>query len=157
MTTNHAQFGQANSVLKAADLPLTYNAVDILERNLATRADKVALYSRERSLTFQAVADEANQVGQALLHLGVRFGECVGILAPDSAEWVTSFFGTIKIGAIAICMNTLLQTHEYEYILRDSRARVLIIHESLLPAIAPLRNQLTTLPQLVVIGRSPAR
>ena len=77
---------------------------------------------KERCLTFQEVAHEANQVGNALKRLGVRFGDCVGILAPDSAEWLTAFFGTIKIGAVAICMNTLLQAHEYDYILRDSRA-----------------------------------
>ena len=79
--------------MKAAELPLTYNAVAILEHNLMARADKTALYSAARELTFRAVADEVNQVGNALLQMGVHFGECVGILAPDSAEWVTAFFG----------------------------------------------------------------
>lgn len=139
--------------MKAIELPLSYNAVDLLERNLPARAGKVALYSRARSLTFQAVADEANQVGNALLRLGVRFGDCVGILAPDSAEWVTAFFGTIKLGAVAVCLNTLLQTEEYDYILRDSRLRVLIVHESLLPLIDPLRGKHATLQQLIVIGQ----
>lgn len=139
--------------MRATDLPLDYNAVDVLERNLATRADKVALYSSARCLTFQEVADEANQVGNGLLQLGVRWGDCVGILAPDSAEWVTTFFGTIKIGAVAVCLNTMLQTEEYDYILHDSRMRVLIVHESLLPLIAPLREQHSTLQQIVVIGQ----
>lgn len=139
--------------MRAADLPSFYNASAILEDNLPARADKIALYSAERELTFGAVAAEANQVGHALLQSGVRFGECVGILAPDSAEWVTAFFGTIKIGAIAVCLNTLLQTHEYDYILRDSRLRLLIVHESLLPLIAPLRERHPTLQQVIVIGQ----
>ena len=139
--------------MKAADLPRTYNASDILTRNLPHQADKVALYTADREMTFQAVSDEANQVGNALRSLDVRFGEFVGILAPDSAEWVTAFFGTIKIGAIAICMNTLLQTSEYDYILRDSRVRVLIVHESLLSLIEPIRDQHATLKQVIVIGQ----
>ena len=61
--------------MRAADLPLYYNAVDILERNLEARAEKVALYSAERQMTFREVAEEANQVGNALKWLGVRFGE----------------------------------------------------------------------------------
>lgn len=138
--------------MRAAELPTYYNAVAILEENLATRADKIALYSETRELTFQAVAAEANQIGNALTRLGVRFGDCVGILAPDSAEWVTTFFGTIKIGAVAICMNTLLQSEEYSYILRDSRARVLVVHESLLPVLEPIRDQHATLQQVIVIG-----
>ena len=36
------------NVMRAADLPRYYNAVDILERNLAERADKIALYSLDR-------------------------------------------------------------------------------------------------------------
>ena len=139
--------------MKAAELPLTYNAVAILEHNLVARADKTALYSAARELTFRAVADEVNQVGNALLQMGVHFGECVGILAPDSAEWVTAFLGTIKIGAIAVCLNTLLQTHEYDYILRDSRLCVLIVHESFLPLIEPLREECRTLQQVIVIGQ----
>lgn len=139
--------------MKAAEVPTYYNASTLLEQNVATRPHKVALYSAARTLTFQAVADEANQVGNALLQLGVRFGDGVGILAPDSAEWVTAFFGAIKIGAIVVCLNTLWQPQEYDYILRDSRLRVLIIHESLLAQIEPIRDQHPTLQQVIVIGQ----
>ncbi|MDQ4075712.1 MAG: benzoate-CoA ligase family protein [Chloroflexota bacterium] len=138
--------------MRAADLPEYYNAVDILERNLPQRGDKVALYSRARNMTFQEVSDEVNQVGNALKDLGVHFGEYVGILSPDLPEWVTSFFGTVKIGAIAIGMNTLLTPREYEYILRDSRARVLVVHESLLPKIDSIRDNLLFLKHVVVIA-----
>ncbi len=139
--------------MKAADLPRYYNAVDILERNLPERRDQLALYSIEREMTFGEVVHEVNQVGHALTKLGVCFGDYVSILAPDSAAWVTAFFGTIKIGAIAMGLNTLLQLHEYEYMLRDSRARVLIVHETLLSAVEPIRDQCPTLQHVIVIGQ----
>lgn len=142
--------------MKAADLPRYYNAIDILERNLPERRDKTALYTLEREMTFEEVSNEVNQVGHALKQLGVRFGNVVAILAPDCAEWVTSFFGAVKIGAIALGMNTLLKPHEYDYILGDSRARVLIVHESLLPVIEPIRDRQRVLQHVVVIGQ-PAR
>src|SRR5574337_830693 len=138
--------------MRAADLPLYYNAVDILERNLASRADKVALLSAERELTFRQVSEEVNRVGNALKKLDVRMGETVAILAPDSAEWVTSFFGILKIGAIAVGINTLLKPHEHAYILRDSRARALIVHKALLPSIEPIRKEMEFVKHIVVIG-----
>jgi benzoate-CoA ligase family protein len=140
--------------MRAAELPLYYNAVDILERNLATRADKVALYSPDREMTFRAVASEVNQVGNALKRIGIRFGEFVGILSYDVPEWVTSFFGTLKIGAVAVSLNTLLKPHEYEYMLHDSRARALIVHADLLPAIEQVRGKLPFLEHIIVIGQS---
>src|SRR4249920_3500537 len=98
--------------MKASDLPLMYNAVDILERNLPARAGKTALYSAERELTFQQVADEANRAGNALKRMGIHPGEAVAILALDCTEWVSTFFGILKIGAIAASINTLLKPRE---------------------------------------------
>jgi benzoate-CoA ligase family protein len=143
--------------MKAADLPLYYNAVNILEHNLAARADKVALLSAERELTFRQAAEEANRVGNALRRLEVRLGETVGILSLDCAEWVTSFFGTVKVGAIAVGMNTLSKPHEHAYILRDARVRVLIVHAALLPAIESIRAEVETLKHVVVIGGSTGK
>jgi benzoate-CoA ligase family protein len=138
--------------MRASDLPLYYNAVDILERNLAARADKVALVSAERELTFGQAAREVNQVGRALLKLGVRPGECVGLLCLDCAEWVTAYFGTIKIGAVSLGMNTLLKPHEHAFVLRDARVRVLIVHAALLPAVEPIRQEMPSLEDVVVVG-----
>ena len=56
----------------------------------------------------------------------------MAILLPDSPECVFAFFGAIKIGAVAIPLNTLLKSPDYEYLLNDSRARVLVIAASLL-------------------------
>jgi benzoate-CoA ligase family protein len=139
--------------MRAADLPLYYNAVDILERNLAERGDKIGLLSDDREMTFREVANEANQVGNALKKLGVRMGDFVGILSLDVPEWVTAFFGIVKVGGIAIGMNTLLKPHEYTFMLRDSRARVLIVHHMLLASLEEIRDDLDFLEHVIVIGR----
>jgi len=141
-------------ILRAADLPLYYNAVDILERNLPERAKKVALYTKDRELTFKQVSEETNRVGNALIKLGIGFGDVVGILSLDVPEWVTSYFGTMKIGAVALGMNTLLTPREYALILRDSRAKVLIAHEKLLDPIEQVRDEVETLEHVVVIGEA---
>lgn len=138
--------------MRAIDLPQYYNAVNILEHNLAGRADKVALYSPATEMTFRQVSDLANQVGNGLKQLDVRMGECVALLAPDSAEFVASFFGVIKIGAVVASMNTLLTPPEHAYILNDCRARVLIVHASLLPAVQPIRDTSDFLQHVIVIG-----
>ena len=138
--------------MKAADLPTYYNICEILEHNLTTRGSKIGLLSASSTMTFNQISEQVNQIGNAFKKLGARFGDCVGILAPDSAEWVTSFFATAKIGAIALGMNTLLKPEEYDYILRDSRVRFLIVHESLLRLIEPVRDDHSTLEHVIVIG-----
>ena len=66
--------------MKAADLPTYYNICEILEQNLKSRSDKTALLSENRSLTFREVSEEVNKVGNALIRLGVRFGDCTEVV-----------------------------------------------------------------------------
>ncbi|MEO8084880.1 MAG: AMP-binding protein, partial [Ardenticatenales bacterium] len=138
--------------LRAADLPERYNAVDILERNLAVRANKVALVSDTRSLTFGAAAAEVNQVANGLRALDVRFGETVALLCLDTPEFVTAFFGTMKIGAVAASFNTLLRPADYAFLLDDCRARVLFVDARLLGAVEALRADAPWLRHVIVVG-----
>lgn len=140
--------------MKAKDLPLNYNMCQILEHNLAGRGNKIAIHSAEGTMRFCDVSRQVNQIGNALLGAGVRFGECVAILSPDRPEWVTAFFAIAKIGGVALGMNTLLGAAEYDYILGDSRAQLLIVHDSLLDRIAPVLGNHPGL-RLVVIGDAP--
>ena len=138
--------------MKASDLPIDYNMCEILEHNLEHRADKTALFSEHGTMTFREISNQVNQIGNALTRLGVRFGECVAILCPDRPEWVTTFFATAKIGGVVLGMNTLLTTEEYDYILKDARVRVLVIHDSLLELVEPILRNHNILSKVIVIG-----
>ncbi|MEM8882509.1 MAG: benzoate-CoA ligase family protein [Planctomycetota bacterium] len=143
--------------MKAADLPLHYNAVDIVERNLPARADKTAIYSAEREITFGALSEEINRHGSGFRDLGVRFGETVALLALDSVEWVGAYFGTIKIGAVALSLNTMLTPDEYRLMLADCRAKVLVCHDMFAETVAALRDDLPELEHVLVIGSDEYR
>lgn len=137
---------------RASEMPLRYNAVDILERNLERASDKTALYSDHRCMTYAEVADEVNQVGNALLDLDVRVGEVVGILSPDCAEWTTAFFAIFKVGGVALGLNTLLKAPEYAFMFNDSRVRVLFVHHTLLPVAAEAAAQAPGLRHVIAFG-----
>ena len=137
---------------RAADLPRRYNAVSILEHNLEDRPDKTALLTPGRESTFREVADEVNRVGNALLRLGVQAGESVGILVPDSTEWATTFFACLKTGTVAVGINTVLTPRELAQILRESRARVLVVHDALLAGALEAPDESSFIEHVVVVG-----
>ena len=141
-------------ILRATDLPQHYNATAILEDNLTDRAQKTALFSLERNLTFEQVNEESNQVANALRQLDVRFGETVAIFCLDQPEWVTSFFGTLKVGGIAAGLNTLMTSAELDYILRDCRAQVLIIHASLWETFEGISAETPHLKHIIIVGEN---
>ena len=138
--------------MKAADLPTDYNMCEILEHNLKNRSDKTALWSEYGQFTFREVSEQVNKVGNALTRLGIGFGECVAILCPDRPEWVSTFFATAKIGGVALGMNTMLSTEEYDYIFKDARVSVLVICENLLSLVEPILSNHKMLTKVIVIG-----
>ena len=62
------------------------------------RADKTAILSGQRALSYGQLAEAVNRFGNVLGELGVRLEERVALLLPDSPEWVMAFFGAIKSG-----------------------------------------------------------
>ena len=137
---------------RAADLPLRYNAVEILERNLEKRSHHTALLSDGREMTFGEVSAEVNQAGHALKSIGVREGDAVGFLSLDTAEWAISFFGCLKVGAVTVGMNTLLTPKELAYILIDAGAQVLLVHTALMDVAKEALELTNHVGHVVVIG-----
>ena len=138
------------------NLPERMNAaVELVDANVeAGRGERAAIcYVGDGSTyTYNDVLAMTNRTGSALRALGVRMEERVMLLLPDSPEFVFSFFGAIKIGAVPIPTNTLLKPSDYEYMLNDSRARVLIVAEPLVGAIEPIRDRLRYLRHVLVVG-----
>src|SRR5947207_90062 len=93
------------------------------------RAGQLAIICEGRRLTYGDVYAGANRSGNMLRRLGVTMEQRVVLLLPDGPEFVWSFWGALKIGAVPVPTNTLLKPRDYEYILRDSRARVAIASE----------------------------
>ncbi len=116
------------------------------------RADKAAILCADETISYQGLYEGVNRLGNTLLGLGLRMEERVAIIMPDCPECVYAFFGAIKIGAVAIPMNTLLMPADYEYLLNDSRARVLVIHVSLMDRVQSIRNKLRYIKHLIVVG-----
>jgi len=146
------------ATLPSIVIPDQFNAATaFLERNLAEgRGAKTAIYYEGSAYTYAQIAELANRVGNGLLDLGIDLEQRVALLLLDSPQFAAAFFGGIKIGAVPVPMNTLLRPNDYMYMLNDSRARVLLIHDVLWQQIQPILPQLKYLRHVVVVGLEKA-
>jgi benzoate-CoA ligase family protein len=124
------------------ELPERYNVgADLLERNLsAGRANKLAIASAAREVTYGELFKLACGAAHQLYDLGVRREERVLIVGYDSAGWVAAFLGAIRMGAVPVPVNPLLQRSEdYDHFIEDSLAKVVVVdahtEEKLKPAV----------------------
>ena len=112
------------------ELPERYNVgADLLERNLnAGRENKPVIAAAAKDLTYGELFKLTCGAAQALRDLGVRREERVLIVGYDSPGWVASFLGAIRIGAIPVPVNPLLQRSEdYDHYIDDSLAHVVVV------------------------------
>src|SRR3979411_402041 len=134
------------------ELPERYNVgADLLERNLtAGRANKQAIASAARDLTYQELFNLACGAARALLDLGVRREERVLIVGYDSPGWVAAFLGAVRVGAIPVPVNPLLQRSEdYDHYIDDSLARVVVVDANTEAKLAPALARAAAKPRVL--------
>jgi benzoate-CoA ligase family protein len=135
-------------------LPDTFNVASYFVDRHVLDGDggNIAIECGEQQVTYRDLLERVNRAGNLLRELGVRIEERVAILLPDCPEFLYGFFGAIKIGAVAVPLNTYLPPQDYEYLLNDTRARVLLVHVALLPLVSANKDSFSCLEKIVVVG-----
>jgi benzoate-CoA ligase family protein len=128
--------------------PEWHNASVIVDRNLeAGREDKVAVYSGNEEVTYGELARRINRFGHALRdELDVRREERVLLVLDDTPSFPVAFFAAMRIGAVPVPVNTLVDADEYRFYIEDSRARVVVadgkFHEKVRDALSGIEESL---------------
>jgi 4-hydroxybenzoate-CoA ligase len=140
------------------DVPRDYNAaVDFIDRHLEQgRAGKVAILDETGSHTYGDLANCVNRSGNALLDLGAVMEQRIMMCVLDTIDFPAVFFGAMKAGIIPVATNTLLTTDDYNYMLTDSRAKVLVVSDLLYEKFQPLLADATFLDHVVIAGQGAA-
>ena len=136
------------------DIPRDYNAAhDLLTRN-DQRKDKVAFIdaSSGDQLTYGQLASRAHQFANALRANGFTPESRLMVAMLDTPDWPVVFLGSILAGVVPVAANTLLTTTDFEFMLRDSRARCLVVSSAILDTFAPLLEKIDSLQTVIVAG-----
>lgn len=134
------------------DIPRQYNAAkDLLARN-AKNTNKTAFIDAisGEKLTYGGLTKQAYQFANALRALGIQTETRVMLCMLDTPVWPVVFLGCMLAGVVPVATNTLLTSKDFEYMLRDSRAKALIVSASLLPSFEELLGHLPDLKTTIV-------
>ncbi|MEO6271473.1 MAG: AMP-binding protein, partial [Lautropia sp.] len=124
------------SSLPVLEIPRNFNAAhDLIARNLeAGRQDHIAFIDDYESITYREFARRVDRFASGLLASGVEPEDRILVCMLDTIDWPIVFLGAIKAGVVPVCVNTMLTQNDYDFMLRDSRAKVLFVSRALFPA-----------------------
>jgi long-chain acyl-CoA synthetase len=101
--------------------------VDIVAEAAAETPDKPALFFKGSIISYGLLERHGNAVASALLASGVKRGERVALLMPNSPQMIVAELGIWKAGAIAVPLNPLFSEHELTYALNECAAGTVIV------------------------------
>ncbi len=115
--------------------------------NLATNLESAAFFFPERpaisesgtEITYRQFEDRASRVAAGLVGMGIRPGDSIGLCAPNSADWLTFYFGVLKAGAVAVTLSALHKRDELGLLIGHSQPRILYTSSEKLPDLEGLR------------------
>ncbi|HLA13134.1 MAG TPA: long-chain fatty acid--CoA ligase [Pyrinomonadaceae bacterium] len=103
-----------------------------------------------RTFTYQQFAEAVNRAASLLRQLGIKKGDVVTLLMPNSAEYVIAYFACWMLGALAGPVNSLLKSQEIAYVLQNSEAKAILVNSQFLPQIEAIHSDLQTLKHVIV-------
>mgnify|MGYP001161680178 CR=1 FL=1 len=130
-----------------------------LQKACATYGDLPAITHGDRTVTFKQVAREVETMARKLQGLGVGEGDQVAIILPNSFELVYSFFAPSALGAVQVPLNPVYRQTEFQHILKDSEAKVVIAEPSYMGndiqgILEAIRPELPDLKHVVLRGKA---
>jgi len=121
------------------------------------RGERVCLYFEDSKWTYGEVASQSNKIGNVLRDFGLGIEERILIVLPDCPEFVWTWFGAARIGAVITMVNPMLPASDYQYYLEYTRARVAVVHHSMVGTFAEAIKDSRYLRAVLVVGETGAR
>ncbi len=111
---------------------MSFNLAVILSESAYSSPDKPAVVFAGGQLTYRQLDQASDRLAASLATIGIRPGDPVALQLPNIPQFLISYFGILKAGAVVVPLNVLLTAPEVAFHLGDSGARVLITWEGIL-------------------------
>lgn len=124
---------------------------NMLAQTVLKYPDHTALLFFGKKISYSELDALTNRFAHALSGLGIKKGDRVALMLPNIPQMVIAYYGTLRLGAIAVATNPLYHEHELEVQLKDSGAETLVAVDMFYPVISPVLPK-TSVKHLVLCG-----
>ena len=133
----------------AYDLPLTINAM--FAAPLADNPEQEITYRGQVRMTYTTFRERVRRLAAALLGLGVKAGDTVGVLDWDSHRYLECFYAVPMIGAVLHTVNVRLSPEQLVYTIDHAEDDVLLVNGEFLPLIENVKGRIDTVKKIVLL------
>ena len=107
-------------------------------------------------VTYRGYDERTDRVAGGLARLGLGRGDRMAVLLPNGLPIVEAYMGAAKLGAVSVPLNPMFTPREIEYVVNNSRAKVLVTSPRDAERVQPIRDRMPSLGHVVVAGEAVA-
>ena len=126
------------------------NLARLMEDAAQNFAERPALITDNQRISYQQLNVSVNAVAHLLQQTGVKKGDKVTLMLPNIPEFVYCYFAAVKLGAVAVPLNTYSTAYELSYLLENSDSKVLITIESARKRYEEIQDKLSCCKNLII-------
>lgn len=127
------------------------NLIQILDNTVKRYAERTALICDKQYITYRQLNQAVSAVAALLKDSGIGKGDKVAVMLPNMPEFVFSYFGILKTGAVVVPLNTLSTPYELTYLLNNSDSKILITQASQMKKFDEAASQLLSCRRAIAI------
>jgi len=133
------------------------NLSDLLRRRVVASPAKDFLFSETdgRRFTYAQFEQAVDRTAALMSGHGIKKGDVVSLLMPNSAEYIIAYFACWKLGALAGPINSLLKAQEIAYVISNSEARMILVHPDHGEIIDSIRSEVPLLETVILFDNEP--
>ena len=136
------------------EVPLT--PLEFARRARRLYATREGVVDGDERFSYERFFERCDRWSSALQSLGVKQGDRVVYIAPNTHAQLESFYAVPQIGAVLVPVNYRLTADDFAYIINHSGARVVCVHDDYLEAVDSVRAQLERVQHFVALEGSRA-
>ncbi|RJT01160.1 long-chain fatty acid--CoA ligase [Halococcus sp. IIIV-5B] len=129
------------------------NLVTNVESAATAHPDATAIHYDGRDLSYREFWAQVGQFAAGLAEVGIEPGDRVGVYLPNLPQFVVSFHGALRAGAVVVPMNPQYKSREIGHLLDDSGAKLVVTLADLVPVVGEVRDE-TEVETVVSLGEA---
>jgi len=132
------------------------NIAAVIEKTCQKFSSQICVVEGNQRLTYAQIEERANRLAWAMVRMGVKPGDRVGIFQINCLQFVEIIYALTKIGAIFVSLNFRLKGQEVYYILDNAEVKILILGKRYIELIQSIREKLPKVENYLCIGQTGA-
>jgi len=132
-------------------MEIALSPLEFARRARRLYADREAVVDGDRRWTYREFFGRCDRWSSALQSMGIRQGDRVAYIAPNTHAHLEAFYAVPQIGAVLVPINYRLTPDDFVYLINHSGARIVCVHSDYLDALDRVRGQLGVVEKFIAL------